>query len=132
MTVAHQNRWSSTLTPQQRTGLFSSSRGDWATPRQLFQNLDDEFGFQLDACATAETALCPTAYFEDSLSLPWMNPTFCNPPYGRRIGVWVEKAYRESMLGNTCVLYFDDNRQKRAPFPSAIVVFRSVLVQEAA
>jgi hypothetical protein len=113
-----------------------------------FQNL--EFAFQLDACATAETALCSTAYFDDSLSRHWLNPTFCNPPYGRRIGDWVEKAYRESMLGNTCVLllpsrtdtswwhdycmkaseirllrgrlYFDDNRQKRAPFPSAIVV----------
>ena len=29
---------------------------------------------------------------------------FCNPPYGRSIGLWVEKAYNEAKNGTTIVL----------------------------
>ena len=29
---------------------------------------------------------------------------FCNPPYGREIGKWVQKAYEEAMHGTTIVL----------------------------
>ena len=29
---------------------------------------------------------------------------FCNPPYGRALGAWVEKAYNESKTGTTIVL----------------------------
>mgnify|MGYP005770392299 FL=1 len=29
---------------------------------------------------------------------------FCNPPYGRKIGKWVRKAYEESRNGTTVVL----------------------------
>ena len=29
---------------------------------------------------------------------------FCNPPYGRKIGQWVRKAYEEAKRGTTVVL----------------------------
>jgi len=71
-------------------GLFSSAHGDWETPDALFQALDAEFGFTLDACATAKTAKC-SSYLspdDDALSEYWNGVVFCNPPYGRRIGRW--------------------------------------------
>lgn len=33
-----------------------------------------------------------------------MNPTYCNPPYGRDIINWVRKASEESQKGNTSVM----------------------------
>lgn len=76
----------------------------------------------------------------------WMNP-----PYGREIGKWVKKAYEESSKGNkvVCLLpartdtaWWHDycmkgeirfirgrlkfgGQKNSAPFPSAVVIFRS-------
>lgn len=77
---------------------------------------------------------------------------FCNPPYGKEISKWVEKAYREGTKDNTIVVmlipartdtrYFHDyiqyrseirfirgrlkfgNSKTNAPFPSMLVIFR--------
>ena len=77
---------------------------------------------------------------------------FCNPPYGRAIGEWVEKAYREGTKDGTIVVmlipartdtkYFHDfilhrseirfisgrlkfgEAAQSAPFPSMLVIFR--------
>lgn len=76
---------------------------------------------------------------------------WCNPPYGRQIRNWVRKGFEEACCGVVVVmllpartdtswwheycmrgeilflrgrLCFDDNPRNRAPFPSAIVVFR--------
>lgn len=90
-------------------GMMSSIRQDWATPRVLFAMLDKEFHFGLDACATAETATCVEYLTEDSLLRPWIAPPgqaiYVNPPYGRGVGNWIEKAFRESRLtGSTVVM----------------------------
>lgn len=78
---------------------------------------------------------------------------FCNPPYGREIGKWVQKSFEESKKKNTLVVmlipartdtkYFHDyiygkaevrfirgrlkfgNAKTAAPFPSMVVIFRS-------
>lgn len=134
-------------------GVMSSIRMDWATPWRIVEMLKREFPFNLDACATAETAICANffSHEDDALSRYWNGVVWCNPPYGREIGKWVEKAWRESGHGNTVVcllpartdtqwwhaycmrgeirflrgrLNFDDTRRARAPFPSAIVIFR--------
>ena len=39
--------------------LYSSQRADWATPRGLFADLHEEFGFTLDVCATEANACLP-------------------------------------------------------------------------
>ena len=82
---------------------------------------------------------------------------FCNPPYGRDIGKWVEKCYREGSKDNTLVVmlipartdtsYFHDyilhrseirfisgrlkfgNQQNSAPFPSMLVIYRGPKVR---
>ena len=92
-----------------RDRLFSSKRQDWATPGPLFEQLDEEFGFTLDAAASAENAKCETFLSEeqDSLATSWTEhtdgPVWLNPPYGRGIGRWIEKAYKESEEGLTVV-----------------------------
>ena len=79
-------------------GMFYSASCEWETPIDLFAALDREFGFQTDVCATNENAKCKQ-YFtkaEDGLAQTWNGVCWMNPPYGREIGKWVEKAYEES------------------------------------
>ncbi len=55
----------------------------------------------LDPAATETTAKCKHYYTPetDGLLQSWDygGAVFCNPPYGREIGKWVEKAYNEAM-----------------------------------
>lgn len=89
------------------SGMYSSDKLDWETPSEIFGPLNDEFHFQLDVCATHETAKC-SDYFtpdDDALSHDWAIWDTCwmNPPYGRQIAKWVRKAYEESQRGATVV-----------------------------
>ena len=75
-------------------GLFTSNTDLWETPQDFFDRLDEEFHFDLDVCALPENAKCQR-YFtpeQDGLSQEWIGTCWCNPPYGREIGKWVEKA----------------------------------------
>ncbi len=55
------------------TGLFSSKTNEWATPKALFEELDKEFHFNLDPCATPENAKCKRFYTieDDGLIQDW-------------------------------------------------------------
>ena len=135
--------------------LFSSKASDWETPQDFFDKLNWRFGpFSLAPCATKETAKCTNHYTvnDDGLSKSWKgHKVFVNPPYGRQIHKWIEKAYNESMDDGTKVVmlvpartdtkywhnyimkakevHFVKGRLKfgssnnSAPFPSAVVVF---------
>lgn len=49
--------------------LFSSNSDEWATPQELYNELNAEFNFNLDACATDDNHKAPV-YFtkaEDGL-----------------------------------------------------------------
>lgn len=77
--------------------MFSSAKDDWETPKEFFEELNKEFGFDLDPCADEKNHKCPV-YFtkkDDGLSMDWGgHVAFCNPPYGRNTtGKWVKKAY---------------------------------------
>ena len=142
--------------PSVNRGMMSSDSSEWSTPRSVFDPLDAEFGFVLDVCATAENTKCERFYSpqEDGLSRPWSFHVccWCNPPYGRRIGRWIRKAWESSQEGATVVclvpartdsswwhdyamraeirflrgrIYFERGGiSGRAPFPSAVLVFR--------
>jgi len=87
--------------------MFSSDKQDWETPREIFEALHREFQFTLDPCATQSTAKCSKYYTaEDSgLDKDWAGEVvFMNPPYGRSIGDWIKKAYREGGKPNTTVV----------------------------
>ena len=82
-----------------RDVLFSSKSMCWCTPQDLFDKLNAEFDFVLDAAATDKTAKCKLYYTPetDGLSQSWDRggAVFCNPPYGREIGKWVKRLSRK-------------------------------------
>ena len=134
-------------------GMLSSNTDLWETPQDFFDKLNEEFHFDLDVCALPENAKCEK-YFtpeQDGLSKEWHGTCWMNPPYGRNIGAWVQKAYETSVhTGGTvvCLLpartdtaWWHDYAMKgevrfirgrlkfggsknSAPFPSAVVGFR--------
>lgn len=136
--------------------LFSSNTGEWETPQEFFDELDKEFHFTLDVCATAENAKCARYYTkeQDGLHQPWDGIVWCNPPYGREVGKWVFTGLIASQLrGSTVVMllpartdtrWFHDyiyhraeirfirgrlkfgGSKNTAPFPSMIVIFRGL------
>lgn len=85
--------------------LFTSNKSDWETPPELFKVLDLEYHFTLDVCATAENAKCKNYITpeQDALAQTWTGVCWMNPPYGRNIGLWVQKAYESSLGGATVV-----------------------------
>lgn len=93
--------------------LLSSKNMCWCTPQDFFDKLNEEFGFVLDAAATDKTAKCGLYYTPetDGLSQSWDRggAVFCNPPYGREIGKWVQKAHEEA-IGGGILLYYLSQR----------------------
>ena len=69
---------------------------DRRTPRELWDELDAEFGFTLDVAASAANALTADYYDleADGLEQPWSGVVWCNPPYSG-LGAWAEKATQE-------------------------------------
>jgi site-specific DNA-methyltransferase (adenine-specific) len=134
--------------------LTTSRSDEWATPQDIFNELNNEFHFNLDPCANESNYKC-NYYFtkeQDGLIQNWGgHRVFCNPPYGRRVGLWVEKAYKESQKPDTLVVMlipartdtkwfhkfvygkaeirFIEGRLKygnaryNAPFPSMVIIF---------
>ena len=54
-------------------GLMSSNTDEWGTPKTFFEELDKEFHFTLDPCATDKNHKCST-YFtkeQDGLKQTW-------------------------------------------------------------
>jgi phage N-6-adenine-methyltransferase len=134
--------------------ITASHTDDWGTPREFFDGLDHEFGFEVDVCATPDNAKCGRFFTPETNGLlqDWA-PAVCwmNPPYGRGIVAWVEKAWRESRMGATVVAllpastdtsWWHDYCEKaserrfirgrlrfygragRAPFASVVVIWR--------
>ena len=91
--------------------LFSSNSAEWETPQELFDQLNKEFGFTMDVCATFENRKCevwlghgPGSTFVDGLKHSWGSMVcWMNPPYGRDIGLWIAKASEEAQKGATVV-----------------------------
>ena len=87
--------------------MFSSKTDLYSTPQSFYDNLNKEFNFTLDPCATKDNHKCDKFYTkeDDGLSKSWIGESvFCNPPYGREIKHWVKKCYLESMQKNTLVV----------------------------
>ncbi|MCD7927339.1 MAG: phage N-6-adenine-methyltransferase [Oscillospiraceae bacterium] len=99
--------------------LFSSKNTAWCTPQSFFDELDQEYQFNLDPAATAKSAKC-AEYFtpeQDGLKMDWGgHRVFCNPPYGRAIKDWVKKGYEESLKPDTLVVMLIPARTDTAYF----------------
>ena len=87
--------------------FMSSERMDWETPQTLFDELDAEFHFTVDAAASDANAKCARYYTveQNGLDQDWgRERVFCNPPYGRDVARWARKAYREAAKPGTLVV----------------------------
>jgi len=87
--------------------MFSSNSAEWATPQDFYERLNNRFQFDLDPCCTKETSKCEEFYTkeDDGLTKSWSGKrVFMNPPYGRGIDKWIEKAYKEGQKLNTQVV----------------------------
>ena len=86
--------------------MFTSDKDYWETPKELFNELDNEFHFTLDPCATDSNHKCKKYYTEeqDGLSMTWGERVFCNPPYGNELPKWVKKAHDAVKEDNTIVV----------------------------
>ena len=81
--------------------LFSSKKEDWETPQKLFDELNKEFNFTVDVASSDNNYKVNKHYTikENGLIQNWDNEiVWCNPPYGRTIEKWVEKAWNSSAL----------------------------------
>jgi len=139
---------------------FSSAKDDWETPIEIVDELAKQFGpFDLDVACSETNKKAQNGIIKDSLDIAWNElgkRAWMNPPYGREIGKWIEKAYKETLTSQdftiTCLLpsrtdtqwwhryvmkatriLFVEGRIKfsghdnSAPFPSAIVYFGGTL-----
>jgi site-specific DNA-methyltransferase (adenine-specific) len=81
---------------------------EWETPQWLFDELNKEFDFTLDACATEANAKCRKFFTkeQDSLKQSWAGETvWCNPPYSAKmLTAFVDQAFTEALLNNILVV----------------------------
>ena|SRR5882762_8103965 len=121
--------------------LFSSASDDYSTPQDVRESLDSEFSFTLDPCPLQEVD------FLAGLRSWKGQRIFCNPPYSD-IENWIRKWHEADLAvflvpSRTDTYWWHEYAMKAeeirfirgrlrfgghenpAPFPSAILVFRS-------
>lgn len=107
---------------------LTSDNMEWETPPELYEAVDAIWHFDLDPCASDENHLCED-YFtadDDGLTKDWGGRrVFCNPPYGRAIGKWVEKAAKESIKPSTVVVVLCPARTDTAYWHDWVVPYAS-------
>ncbi len=127
------------------TVMFSSTTDRWATPRAIYESLNEEFHFTFDPCPLdgTENGLA-------TLFVSWRGQrVYVNPPYGRNIGAWLERGleaelavfllpvrtdtkwFHDLVLPNATEIRFlrgrltFGNATAPAPFPSMVIIFRA-------
>lgn len=137
--------------------LFSSKSDEWETPQAFFDEINHEFNFDLDVCATDENHKCENYFTQNGLENDWGgHRVWCNPPYSQ-IDKWVAKAFYETRKDNTLVVMLIPSRtdtryfhnyiyqrtevrfvkgrlrfggaKENAPFPSMLVIFRGANIR---
>lgn len=79
---------------------------EWFTPTSVKKDLIEEFGvFDLDAATALSNPMEATKFFtkeDDALQQDWIGTNvYLNPPYGRIIGKFIDKAILEWESGNS-------------------------------
>lgn len=83
-------------------GRWHSRGSDWATPQELYEELNKEFNFTLDVCASNWNAKHKNYFTEeqDALKQDWgKSVCFMNPPYGKVLNDWMKKACDSAQNG---------------------------------
>ena len=136
------------------SGMMSSNTVHWGTPKHIFNQLDDEFHFTVDVCASDGEEMMSRHFNPemDGLKQDWDGEVaWMNPPYGKEIGKWTEKASKSKGVvvalvpARTDTKWFQDHCMKAreirfikgrlkftgcavgsAPFPSCIVIWDGI------
>ena len=134
---------------------FMTTKTEIGTPQFFYDILDKEFHFSLDVCASPHNAKCYRYITKEQncFTRSWRGEIcYMNPPYGRQIKSFIQKAYLEGCQAKTTVVCLVPSRtdtvwwhdyimkaaeirfikgrltfegeMQPAPFPSALVVFR--------
>lgn len=75
---------------------------NWATPKEFYEKLNEEFNFDFDPCPLNFGEITPD---KDGLLIEWGKSNFINPPYSKKLKeAFVLKAIEESKLGKLCVM----------------------------
>lgn len=85
---------------------FSSKSDEWETPQDLFDELNAEFNFTVDVCATHDNTKVPGNCYtveDDGLSRPWVGTAWANFPYSEAEH-WITKGYESSREGSLVVM----------------------------
>ncbi|WDW17303.1 phage N-6-adenine-methyltransferase [Enterococcus faecium] len=84
--------------------IMTSDNQDWETPQELFDNLNNEFDFELDAFASDKNAKCKHFFTErdDSFQQDWTKykSIFINPPYTSKVQDEVLKKINDTISSN--------------------------------
>lgn len=90
---------------------FSSEKQDWTTPQEFFDKYNEKYHFDVDLACTTDNCLCENGLYLDkgvnSLEFEWSNLRdwlWLNPPYGRGLRAWVEKAHIEAQKGAKIIM----------------------------
>lgn len=82
----------------------AAGKDEWLTPPEVVRSLGT---FDLDPCAPInrpwDTARQHYTIRDDGLTSPWFGRVYCNPPYGRQTGRWLERCAHH---GNAIALIF--------------------------
>jgi len=129
--------------------VCSSSSVHWETPEKMFADLSVEFGFFSDPCPL---------HGSDGLGKEWGKKCFINPPYGRGVADWIQKAADHADRGGTAIMllpartdtaWFHEivlprakeirflrgrlkfgGAKENAPFPSIVVIFQKDIAKQ--
>lgn len=130
-------------------GTFKAIHPEWSTPDGIWNELNAEFQFTMDAAANEDNSKC-VDFLTDGLNQEWLGVVWCNPPYGYKLGDWIKKGFESAQAGatvvfllpvRTCNAWFHEYAlcgeirfvRKRlkfggakinAPFDSMVVIFR--------
>ena len=89
---------------------------NWATPKEFYDKLNQEFNFDFDPC--------PLDFKQDGTLIEWGKSNFINPPYSRKLKeAFVLKAFEESKKGKVCVMLL--------PVSTSTKIFHEVILPNA-
>lgn len=96
-----------------KTSTKESEKDLWQTPKEIFNALDHEFGFDVDVCADSKNALCDYHFSEgfSALENNWncqsqrynQKVCFLNPPYSQT-SLFLERAAQQANDNNLTVV----------------------------
>ena len=104
----HQHKKEQTVTGFTHERPGEGETNEWYTPKTFFTQLGEHITFDLDPCSPGVglshvPARRVFTKDDDGLTQQGEGLVFCNPPYGREVGLWAEKC---AAHGNSMALVF--------------------------